>query len=216
MVKILSLIMFVTSLIGNQFDKELRNYLAERLTSYNDFEYELIRLPKGVKRIKVLENEEFQLNGDIAYVPVEIYNNQHNIINSFVTVRLKLMKKVYVAVDDIKPETKLTPDLFEEKIMDVSTLRGAYFLDKAKIKNFRNVRKIYKGSILVEELMEKIPDIVSGDVLEAISQSGSVAVSTKAFAREDGNVGERIKIRTIDNIQFTAEIIDNNKVIVLE
>jgi flagella basal body P-ring formation protein FlgA len=65
-------------------------------------------------------------------------------------------------------------------------------------------------------MIELLPAVYSGDKLIARIRYGNVVVSTDAYARNDGTIGEVIKIRTKNNKQFKAEILDSKNVKIIE
>lgn len=215
MMKIISLILLIVGFTGGRFESDLHRYLESKLSSYHSFDYEVIQMPKANK-VKILFEKEININGNLAYVPVEICDNNNFTSNSYISIKLKLLDNVLVAKEDLDYKEKLNSTMFEKKIKDVSRLRGTPLVDIGEVSKFRSNRKLNAGQILVYENLEKIPDVVSGAVLNAFSTAGNVAVSTKAFAREDGKIGETIKVRTVDNKIFVAKIIDSLQVIILE
>ena len=84
------------------------------------------------------------------------------------------------------------------------------------LKLLRNKSFLNKGEILTTDEVEHLPVLFSGDEVTAVKTFGSVTVTVQALAREDGCIGEKIKIKTIDNKQFTAKVINRYKVYIEE
>jgi len=61
-----------------------------------------------------------------------------------------------------------------------------------------------------------LPLIKSGDKINVSTIRGSVIVTADAIARQDGRLGEVIRIVTKNNKQFKAKVIDSNNVILVE
>jgi flagella basal body P-ring formation protein FlgA len=65
-------------------------------------------------------------------------------------------------------------------------------------------------------MIEKIPLIKTGDEINAVFNGNSVSISFIAKARENGSIGDRIKIETKDKKLFTAKVIKAGTVIIME
>ena len=61
-----------------------------------------------------------------------------------------------------------------------------------------------------------MPVIYSGNKVFAASIVGNVKISFNAFAKQEGSIGDVIRIRTTENEIFKAEIIDYQNVLVIE
>lgn len=201
---------------NNSLDKQVNNYLSRYLLGYEKFEYEVLSSPKGLSSYELVDDGKFNIIKNIVYIPVKIANSKHGNTLSVVSVKVKLFKKVLVAVENIKSKTDLNESMFETRLVDVTSLRGtiinnAEILNSLRCKSFLN-----RGEILTFEEVESLPVLFSGDEVTAEKNFGSVSITTQAFAREDGRIGDKIKIKTVDNKQFTAKILSGKKVYIEE
>lgn len=200
---------------NNQLDKQIKNYLDKYLVGYLKYEYEILSSPKSLHNIELLSEKEFSMRKNIIYIPVKI-DDPKNESKSFISVKVKLYKNVLVALQTIKAKTDLTELMFEMRTVDVTTLKGVP-VDKAEtVNNMRSKSHISTGEVLTEEEIENIPVIFSGDEVKAEKNIGAVSINISAFAREDGNIGDNIKIRTVDNKQFIARVVGQKKVLIEE
>ena len=213
----MKLLLLILSLFhnGDSLDKQVHDYLSKYLSAYEKFEYKILSSPKTSGEIELREEKEFSLNRDMVYIPVRTAN-ANNSSSSFISVRVKLYKYVLVAAQTIKPKTDLNETMFEMKLVDVAALRGKPVESSADLKSLRNRILLNPGSVLIEEEIEMMPIVFSGDKLTAIKVAGSVLITVQAFAREDGAFNDRIKIRTADNKQFSARVLENKKVLIEE
>jgi flagella basal body P-ring formation protein FlgA len=172
--------------------------------------------PDSFSDIKIRSNEEFVLSGSVGYIPILVLRNDNTKYNSILSVKIKTFQKVLVANNSIKSRTELNPADFEFKLLDVSTLRGEPIKDYLMISSLRSKSFIKEGSVLTEERTETIPAVFSGDKVLANIRYGNVVVSTDAYARNDGGIGDVISIRTKSSKQFRAKIVDSKNVNIIE
>jgi flagella basal body P-ring formation protein FlgA len=200
---------------GNSVDKQVENYLSRYLSAYVKFEYTILNMPRTPGEIELQDGKEFKLNRDMVYIPVSISDTK-NSVSSFISVKVKLYKYVLVASQSLKSKTDLNETMFEMKLVDVAALRGNPVESSSDLKLLRNKVMLNQGDVLLNEEVEKMPVVFSGDKLTAVKNSGSVVITVLAFAREEGGINDRIKIKTVDNKQFTARVLDKRKVLIEE
>ena len=152
----------------------------------------------------------------MVYVPVTISGSNQNSVSSVLSVKVRLYKNALIAKQNIKPKTDLNASMFETRLIEISSIRGTVLENSVDLSNKRSTSFMNKGTALTEEDIEKVPVLYSGDEVTALKTIGSVMITTQAYAREDGCVGDKIKIRTIDNKQFIAKVIDRKEVIIEE
>lgn len=209
---LLILALFVNN---NSLDKQVRGYLTKHLSDYQKFEYEILASPKTSDTIELQDDKEFNISKNMVYIPVKVAS-RNSVVSSVISVKVKLYKNVLVANQVIRSRTDLNEAMFESRLVEVTSLRGTPVEDAGLVKSLRNKKIINTGEVLIEESCENMPIIFTGDEVTAVKNIGSVTITVQAFAREDGAAGDKIKIRTIDNKQFTAKIIDRKKVFIEE
>lgn len=201
---------------GNSFKNELEGYLKKNLSNYKDFKYEIVQMPGKFKHASILKTNEFNISGNLAYVPVKITNDNNRTTNIFITVRLKLYQNVLVAAHKIKYRKILSKSDFKIEKENVAEVRGTPIKSFKGINNLRSKVSINAGEILTEEAVEEKPVINVGDIIKASVNIGTVYVSTQATARQEGRPGDIIRIMTKDKKQFKAKVIDSHNVIIVE
>jgi flagella basal body P-ring formation protein FlgA len=212
---LIGILLFVTP-SSNEIDLKVQDYLDLKLKNYESFEFELMNTPEGFSDIKIRSNEEFVLSGPVGYIPVSVVRNDNSEFNSILSVKIKKYAKVLVAINSIDSKTELNPAEFEYKTIDVTSLRGEAITDYLLISSLRSKSFIKAGAVLTQEKAETIPAIFSGDKVVANIKYGNVVVSTDAYARNDGSIGDVISIRTKSNKQFRAKIVDSKNVNIIE
>jgi flagella basal body P-ring formation protein FlgA len=215
------LISFIMALLflfnpSNSLKEEINSFLKKNLSSYKDFEYEIVQMPENFKEVTIEKTNDFSVNGSLAYIPVKVVTIGNRQTRSFITIRLKLFEKVLVASKDIAQRENLTKDDFRLKKVDITQVRGNPVLSFDSLSLYRSKISIKSGDILIKELIEEKPIINAGDVVTASYTNGTVTVSTEAFSKQDGCKGETITIVTRDKKQFKAKVIDSKHVNIIE
>lgn len=201
---------------NNSLDKQVRGYLTKHLSDYQKFEYEILAPPKSADAIELQDDKEFNISKNMVYIPVKVASRNSVVSSVIISVKVKLYKNVLVANQVIRARTDLNEAMFESRLIEVTSLRGTPVENAGMVKSLRNKTLLNAGEVLIEESCENMPIIFTGDEVTAVKIIGSVTITVQAFAREDGATGDKIKIRTVDNKQFTAKIIDRKKVFIEE
>ena len=61
-----------------------------RYVTTEGFEYEILKLPDSYKSIELLKPNEFNLKGNLVFVPVKIVKNSGRVIKSIITIKVKI------------------------------------------------------------------------------------------------------------------------------
>ena len=196
--------------------KTINDYLKNNLKQYDKYEYTIVKVPTFEGKYEIRNETKINLSNSFAYIPIKITRTNSNIVQTYITVRLKLFKTICIAKDAIEPGQALSENDVELKLVNVTDLRGTPIESIDELNGLRSKVKIAPGSILIKELLDEIPVINKGDHITASAIAGKVKISTDAEARQDGVVGDVIYIVTKDKKQFKAKIIDSNNVIIIE
>lgn len=204
-------------LISLNNNSQVNDYLKNQLKDYSKFEYQ-ITSPKNINNSDYIidSSREFKLEKNYGYMPVNFISESGSTKQGLITLKMKLFKKVLVTSRKIfRKEILNNSDFFlEEK--EVSSLRVEPIYNTNSISKYRARTNISSETILGENMVEEIPDIKSGDRVEAIFKKGVVNINFDAIARNEGVVGDFIKIKNAENVIFRAKILDNKTVKVIE
>lgn len=198
---------------GKSFDAQLKSYLKDKLSSYEKYEYQILRQPQD-NHLEIDTDKNFRLSGEYAYVPVVTFDARNKASHSIVTLRVKLYKNVLVADQRIDRDETLSASMFSEKLMNVAKLEGN-LVEANALKDSRSKIIIAERSILMENMIEPIPVINSGDKVTIHTGDKSVAVSIEGIARQDGNVDQVISVQCQSKI-FKAKVIDKHNLSLVE
>jgi flagella basal body P-ring formation protein FlgA len=192
------------------------NYLKKNLSKYESFDYKVLEIPSDFKQIEISENKDFNLCGNLVYIPVNIVTKNGRAIKSIVRVRVKLYKNILVTARRIERKQNLnTSDMVLRKT-DITEIKGSFLTNANGIESFRTKILLKQGDPVIQENIEPKPIILTGDKIEAKLTSGSVLISFDAFSKQDGIPGSTITIMSKDKRQYKAKVIDSLNVNVIE
>jgi flagella basal body P-ring formation protein FlgA len=194
---------------------KINTFLDKRLNQYDKYEYEIIKAPENTEGLKIIEENEFNIKTNIVYLPVIFINDGRN-VRSFITLRLKLFRNVFVTSKSIKRKKSLSKEDFHIMQVDVTQIKGNIFSQFDRLNEYRTKVNINTGTVLIDELIETAPIVYSGEKVTASSICRNVLVSTEALSKQDGSMGEIITVITPDKKQFKAKVIDQQNVLIIE
>ena len=218
----INLVLSILLILGSVDENEsLDSYLNEKLSSFKKFEYEIVSLPKYIEsindeRLIISGDRKFKFNYGFAYAPVDIKLSNEKTINSFLTLKIHLYDDVLVALRKIRRGETLSKSDFIIEEREITHLRNKAVQDWDKLGFFRASTNIGEEAILQKNMVETLPDIRIGEKVFAYSTVGSVTVSFPVLVREDGRVGEKIRVVRDDKLVFKAIVIDSKKVKIIE
>jgi len=200
----------------NTLPKEIKNKLEKEFSGYSRVEFEILKAPKNTIKVSFNETDDINIIGNIAYVPVLAVDKRGRRKRTTISVKVKLFDKVYVSMKDIKKWEPINAGNFELVEKDISSVRGKIVASLGEVIGKRAGRNIRKGDILTSESLDKMPIIFPGDKVLAASIVGHVQISFNAISKQEGCVGDIIRIRTSNNDVYKAEIIDEKNVLIVE
>lgn len=166
-------------------------------------------------RISLLSDKEPK---GIVPIRVEIYNSEKLLKTTVLTVEVKIYEDVVVTAKKLDRNEKITADILTTERRDVTNFTDSYFKSPDQIINQRAKSIIPKGRILGKGSVEDIPLVNQGDKVKILAEIGGIKVWAYGTAREDGKLGEEIKITNADSKKtITARVVDEKTVsIILE
>ncbi|MBU0472803.1 MAG: flagellar basal body P-ring formation chaperone FlgA [Bacteroidetes bacterium] len=195
---------------------EIKDKLQSEFSSHKKVEFEIVNAPKEYKDIFIKKGEDINVIGSIAYVPVSVIDKRGSEKRTTISVKVKIYEDVFVSMKDVDKREQLLTNNFQLVEKEITSIRGEIVSSLGEIVGSRASRFISKGDILTRESMENLPAIYNGDKISAASIIGNVKVSFSAIAKQEGCVGDIIRIRTNTNEIFKAEIIDYKNVLIVE
>ncbi len=131
------------------------------------------------------------------YVPVRV--TQHVEV---LTLATSLTRGAVLRASDLRPVRR-----------DLTTLPHGYFTKLEDVVGMEIRRPVRAGEILTPNAITQPRMVNRGDEVLLIVESGSLSVSAKAEALQDGALGERIQVRNLSSRRVVeAEVIDRHRV----
>jgi flagella basal body P-ring formation protein FlgA len=205
--------MFSVQLLAQSFEDQALKYLQKEFPEYQIIEIQVQQNFSSDDKIVIDFTRNINLSKGIAFIPV-IATKGKKTSASVVSIKVQLFKKLLVANKDYEKKELLQISGFEEKVSDVTRLNGNPVKIEIDVTGYHAKSFIKKGEILFEEKIEKVPLISSGDKVSAEVRNGNVVITTEAFARQQGSIGDLIELVSSNNKIFKARILDANKVVV--
>jgi|GEM_PF-5083480 flagella basal body P-ring formation protein FlgA len=219
MIKALILLSFCFNAGSDKLDVLIDSYLKNHLMAFSSYEYEVVSKPKNIinksTKVGIDETKQFRRIKGFGYIPV-ILTNKENQVSSVVTVKLKLYQKVYVANKNYSRGNLLESSSFDFCVKEVSSITDEPVISLEGLKELRAKTNIRKGAILTESMLEFNPDIKIGEVVLAYLEKNGIVISMNVTARQEGRVGQTIRVATNYGQLLTGIIEENNKIKIVE
>ncbi len=215
-----SFLLIILSLVfsgKNSFDEDLSNYIKKNLNGkIEEYSYEVLQMPKSYLKIELLNPSDFNINGNMIYVPVKIYQKNSRVIESIISIKLKIFKNVLIAARDIKANEKLTDKDFVRKKIDVAGMNVPPITSSSKIEGMQSSEFIKSGEIINSLIIDPIPVVKAGFPVSVRYSNGNVMINFNAISRQDGITGETITVISSDKKLFKAKVVNSKEVIIIE
>lgn len=130
---------------------------------------------------------------------VELYRDGVMIERGAVTLDIRMMADVPVPVRRIGRHEMLTPDMFELKRFDVTTITEPMLGDLDRIDGMRCKNSLIPGRYVSLSRIEKIPDVENGAPVAIIGSAGVLEIRARGTALQKGYIGESIKVKNNDS-----------------
>ncbi len=214
------------------FDSVISNYLQTKLSHYSKWNYEIISKPNVLNNtqieFEINQSKEFKLNGQYAYVPIIIKEVNNKISYSLLTLKLELYDTVLIAKKDIKYNDTISANDTEVQIENVTNLKGKILAienlfnkssDKSELISLRLIKaktNIKAGEILHENMFSELPLIKQGEKIQAHFIYGNISISFDVEAREEGFLGNQIRVIDTNNKIYTALVLNKSNVKIIK
>ena len=153
-----------------------------------------------------------------AIFVVELLTQGRRKLRGTVIARVRLLSNVVVAARDIPVDHAITAEDIEIARIPLTGSGRDYFRSTAEVIGMKCFADIRKGAPVVSGAADRPVVIKRGDVVrvEARCEGGNTCVKTTGIARQNGKVGDTIKISNASSgIEFMARVVGDKKVDVL-
>ena len=206
--KTLFFLLFSYSLFAQSFKHELESYLEKKIQPGKNCKVVIAALD-NYDGLMIDEQRNPVIGKETALIPV--LNLQKNKKQSFISVKFEVFAEVLIAQKSIKAKILLKNELFRKGQISLSKLNGKTCYSEYDLTNRRAAKLIAEGEVLKEEFIEILPDINMGDKVSLEVHVNKTILTTDAFARQNGSVGDIIKVN-FKNRVLSAKVIDSKKV----
>jgi flagella basal body P-ring formation protein FlgA len=122
-------------------------------------------------------------------------------------LQIKATAAVLIAADTIPVGQALTTQNTKCESRDVTRIKDPILQSAANDQSWVARRSIQAGAVITGADVALPPDIRSGDQVTLTVKCGTVAIRTSAEARQDGRVGDSIRVRSsVSNEEVRARI----------
>jgi flagella basal body P-ring formation protein FlgA len=214
---IAALIIILNLFTGNSgFETELQKYIYKYFASYEKIEFQVTDNISVASKIIIDEEREPRLNKNTLLIPVKLISRNKSESKSFITLKVKFYKTVLVANQDIQKDELISNNQFRRELKEVSQLNGTLFNEDDFPVATKSRVRIREGNILLNEMIEKNPDVLPNERLILHAGRNGVDITTEVVSREKGNIGDIIRVVSDQKKIFSAKIIDKYNVLLIE
>ena len=212
---LLNIILSFVIASGNNFDSEVEKYIYTHFTQYDSLSYTIHEDINGYINPEINSNRKPSGIGDKFFIPISYYDQYRNRKEKFLTVSIKLFKKVWVTQSIIEKGTVIDQTNTIKELRDITSIKGTPFLNEKELGEIITKMNLQPGTIVCNEYLNTKPVLEPGDQINLVYQYESVAISMIGTVRQAGSVGDIIKVKT-DKRQYSAKVINNHEALIVE
>lgn len=139
-----------------------------------------------------------RLLGNIS-LPLEVEANGIVVRRSMVSIKVRVFAIRLVALRTLQRHDELSENDVELRRREISTLPPDCLERAAEVCGKRATRVIREGSVVTAGVLEPVPLVRANHPVTILARAGSVTVSLRGIAKEDGCKGERILVEKADS-----------------
>ncbi len=204
----------------------LHELLDEYFENYNKksrshFEYDLVSAPSKIKIpeektvIKLIRKAKGELRGNQKF-SMQIYNGEKLLRSYPFKVYVRQFDSVFVAREKVERSTKLAKSSVNKEWKDVTRVSGEIIRDLSVLKGSMVRQPIVSGRVITHNLFTAIPVVEQGDPVQIESNSGGIQITLNGIAREDGALGDVIRVKNLLSRKIIrAKIVEPGKLVLV-
>ena len=179
----------IESAVRNYYDKIMSGRVAS-------WEVDIRRIPETHGEIKILaihaeDRREPPRGAQICWVQVLENARKRDLP---VTLTVKPVERVPVAVCDIEPRTLITPELMVWQEQPTAKYGAAHIIDAHDLNGAWAKVRIPAGTVLTSRRVTPMPKVVIGQSVRLVIHIGRIEASAEGKALQDGQIGEKIRV----------------------
>lgn len=201
-----------TAFTREQLVDELTRQLTERFSLQGELHVELLRAwtpPTGAVHPVELTLTECPASPSSSLLVHVRLQSPAGATDSTLSLRLQLFRDVWVARTPLERGTPFDPGQLDTRRVDVLQQRDGLPATEGD-SNTIYASSVPAGRMLTWRDLGRRPLIRKGQVIEVAAVDGTLTITTKALALENGAAGETIKVRNLDSKKdFTALVVSD-------
>lgn len=162
---------------------------------------------------KVSENYRLTKMTPKILIPLVVYKDGTAVKTINLWTKIEIFKNVVVPSKNIPKNAIISEDDLILKKKDVSLLQPRYFDDIGNVAGKVAKNKIYSGYPVYDWMIKDNPVVSKGDRVLIKVSGDNIFIESYGIALEDGQIGDKIKVRRADSkVQLDAYIINSKEV----
>ena len=141
-----------------------------------------------------LDGEGDALRGRVM-VPVYLVRSGETVLKTFATATVRVFDSVWVARYLLNRHHVLTEADVNEEMREVTDMAWPAVRSKETLLGKRTKRVVGRGRVIDVDMIEVLPLVRRGDRVNIRVVYSNLVVTTTGFARTDGWLGDRIRVR---------------------
>jgi len=132
-----------------------------------------------------------------------------------ITVRIRPVERVPVAIADIESRTPLSSEMVVWQNLPTEKLGAAHISRLAELNGAWAKVRIPAGTIITSRRIERMPRVVIGQFIKLVFRVGRIEATAEGKALEDGRVGEKINVlNLVSNVRLRGRVAEDGTVTV--
>lgn len=152
-----------------------------------------IDVPRGGYQLHVADDARTQWKGALA-VRVEIESGGRIVHRCLVSVLIRTYAEILVAERAIGRHAEPGSRDVRASHMETTTIQRRILPAHTSFEGLRSRQIIPRGTVLYEDLFERVPLVQRGDRVQVRIRSRGVSMRTEGIARDDGDRGEFVTV----------------------
>lgn len=154
--------------------------------------------------------------GDMMFVNVTFMNEGRAVSKVNVPVTVKATMDVVVASSNIKRGALLDKENLTIEKISVGRGYKKYLNDFGLVVGLSATRNIRAGSPMKAGFAEKQALVRAGEIVTMVAESGSMRITTRGHAKQDGNIGEWIKVVNMESKKTISAMVSGPGEVIVE
>lgn len=207
--KIILILLLITcaNLASDSNNNDIVKIICEDVTDHfadkykihpEDIEVKFKRLPTEINNSKEFQFKLRKSKKD--YQPgyqtiwVEAFKSNQFQMKFPVSFEVSISRRVVISKKKINRGQKLNDELVQLRKMKINTKLENLLAMEANLNDYESAKYIKPNTILTKKMVRIPPTLKRGDNVEIRLKSGNIFISTPGIAKEDGYLGEEIRV----------------------